>query len=76
MTCSRAPTIDRNVLFSYKTGLKISKKGSFFGTGRNGRSARRGIVRGNVRCFRPARRCERVQNNFSRQISSQFIVFI
>ena len=46
MTCSRAPTIDRNVLFSYKTGLKISKKGSFFGTGRNGRSARRGIVRG------------------------------
>ena len=46
MTCSKAPTIDRNVLFSYKTGLKISKKGSFFGTGRNGRSARRGIVRG------------------------------
>ena len=46
MTCSRAPTIDRNVLLSYKTGLKISKKGSFFRTGRNGRSARRGIVRG------------------------------
>ena len=46
MICSRALTIDRNVLFSYTTGLKISKKGSFFGTGRNGRSARRGIVRG------------------------------
>ncbi len=40
MTCSRALTIDRNVLFSSKTGLKISKKGSFFE--RDGTAVRRG----------------------------------